>query len=57
MELIKMHDTLKISKNIDGSFTMDWDKEDPSWSWMNDLTSTEIQVIIEQETKNAIDKK
>ena len=32
-------DTLKISENADGSFTMDWDKEDPNWSWMNSLTS------------------
>jgi hypothetical protein len=47
-----MHDTLKISKNDDGSFTMDWDKEDSNWSWMNNLTSTEIQVIIQQTIQN-----
>jgi len=41
-------DTLKITENADGSFTMDWDKEDPKWSWMNSLTSAEIQVIVQQ---------
>jgi hypothetical protein len=45
-------DTLKITQNEDGSYTMDWDKEDPKWSWMNSLTSKEIQVIIEQAIKD-----
>ena len=44
-------DTLKITENADGSFTMDWDKEDPNWSWLNGLTSKEIQVIVEQAIK------
>jgi len=41
-------DTLKITQNGDGSFTMDWDKDDPQWSWLNNLTSAEIQIIVEQ---------
>jgi hypothetical protein len=41
-------DSLKITENEDGSFTMDWDPQDPKWSWLNDLTSKEIQVIVEQ---------
>jgi hypothetical protein len=41
-------DTLKITENADGSFTMDWDEKDPKWSWMNSLTSAEIQVIVRQ---------
>jgi hypothetical protein len=41
-------DTLKISQNADGSFTMDWDKEDPNWSWLNGLTSKEISIIVQQ---------
>jgi hypothetical protein len=44
-------DTLKISQNEDGSFTMDWDSEDPNWKWLNGLTSKEIQVIIEEAIK------
>ncbi len=44
-------DSLKISQNEDGSFTMDWDQEDPNWKWLNGLTSKEIQVIIEEAIK------
>ena len=32
-------DSLKINKNEDGSFTAEWDKKDPDWSWLNNLTS------------------
>ena len=45
------NDSLKINQNEDGSFTVEWDKEDPDWKWMNDLTSKEIQVIIDQAIK------
>jgi hypothetical protein len=44
-------DSLKISQNNDGSFTMDWDKEDPNWKFLNHLTSAEIQVMIQQAIK------
>ena len=45
------NDSLKINRNEDGSFTCEWDKSDPNWKWMNDLTSKEIQVIIDQAIK------
>jgi hypothetical protein len=48
-------DSLKISQNADGSFTMDWDKEDPNWKWLNGLTSAEIQVIVQQAIKDFTD--
>jgi len=44
-------DSLQISQNADGSFTLNWDKNDPTWSWLNQLTSSEIQVIMEQAIK------
>ena len=40
--------SLKINQNKDGSFTVEWDKQDPKWSWMNNLTSKEIQGIMEK---------
>jgi hypothetical protein len=43
-----MEDTLKITENADGSFTMDWDKNDPKWAWMNGLTNEQVQIIIKQ---------
>ena len=53
-----MNDSLKIIQNKDGSYTAEWDKEDPDWKWMNNFTSAEIQVIIQQaiqESKNQND--
>jgi len=41
-------DSLTIKQNSDGSYEINWDKEDPNWSWMNSLTSSEIQIIIQQ---------
>ena len=43
-----MNNSLSITQNEDGSYTAEWDKEDPDWKWMNSLTSAEIQVIIRQ---------
>ena len=42
------NDSLKINQNKDGSFTAEWDKQDPEWKWMNNLTTEEIQVVIEK---------
>ncbi len=50
-----MKDTLEITENGDGSFTMDWDPEDPKWKFLNGLTSKEIQVIVEQAIKEHLD--
>ncbi len=43
-----MKDSLKIQKNSDGSFTAEWDKKDPDWNWLNNLTSKELQNVFEQ---------
>ena len=39
-------DTLNVKENEDGSFTMEWDPEDPLWSWLNTMTEEEITKII-----------
>lgn len=44
-------DSLEIFQNEDGSFSMEWDKEDPKWSFLNELTTEEIQSIIERGLK------
>ena len=43
-----MNDSLKIHQNEDKSFSIEWDKEDPEWKWLNDLTSKEIEIIMKQ---------
>jgi hypothetical protein len=47
-------DTLKIIEQPDGSFQIEWDKEDPKWSWLNGMTTKEIQVIMEQAIKEEL---
>ena len=41
-------DSLRINQNSDGSFSVDWDRNDPNWKFMNHLTSREIQCIIQE---------
>jgi hypothetical protein len=48
-------DSLKITQNEDGSFLMDWDPQDPKWSFLNGLTSKEVQVIMEAAIKDYLD--
>jgi len=51
-----MEDTLKITENADGSFTMDWDKNDPKWAWMNGLTNEQVQIIIKQAIESSLEE-
>ena len=46
-----MEDSFRIHQNADGTYTAEWDKEDPKWSFLNNFTSKELQVIIEQAIK------
>ena len=41
-------DSLKITENADGTFTMEWDKDDQKWNWLNGKTSAEISAIVEE---------
>ncbi len=49
---MQSNDSLKIKQNSDGTYMMEWDKEDPNWKFLNNLTSKEIQVIMEQAIKD-----
>ena len=49
-------DSLKIHQNEDGSFSLEWDKEDPKWNWMNHLTSKEIETIMNKAIRNSINE-
>ena len=52
---IATSDSLKVEQNKDGSFTLEWDKDDPQWSFLNGMTTQEIQTIIEQAVKEGLD--
>ena len=49
-------DSLKVNQNKDGSFTLEWDKDDPQWKFLNDLTSTEIQTMIESVVRSKLNE-
>ena len=47
-EINLMDDSLKITQNDDGSYAAEWDKNDPTWKFLNHLTSDQIQIMIQQ---------
>ena len=51
-----MEMSLKINQNDNGSFTVEWDKKDPDWMFLNQLTSEEIQDMISEVIKNDSDE-
>ena len=50
-----MTDSLKVHQNEDGTFSLEWDKDDPNWSWLNNMTSKEIQSFMEKAIKDGLD--
>jgi len=53
---IATSDSLKVNQNKDGTFTLEWDKNDPRWNFLNDLTSTEIQTMIESVVRTKLNE-
>jgi len=53
---IATSDSLKVNQNKDGTFTLEWDKDDPQWKFLNDLTSTEIQTMIESVVRTKLNE-
>ena len=51
-----MEMSLKINQNDNGSFTAEWDKKDPDWMFLNDLTSEEIQDMISEVIKDDLNE-
>ena len=43
--------SLEVKQNDNGSFTVEWDKKDPNWMFLNQLTSEEIQDMIQEVIK------
>ena len=43
-----MSNNLNFNQNNDGSYTIEWDRNDPEWKWLNNLTSKEIEGIVKE---------
>lgn len=50
-------DTLKVKQNDDGSYCIEWDKSDPKWKWLNDLTEGQIQSMIRSAVEHDLNGK
>lgn len=49
-------DSLKINQNQDGSFSLEWDRQDSKWNWLNDLTSKEIEDILHEAIRHQVNE-
>ena len=49
-----MKDNLKVDQNKDGTFSLEWDKDDPNWKFLNGKTSKEIQEIVNRAIKDGL---
>lgn len=45
---------MDVKEQEDGSFVIEWNPEDPQWSWLNGLTSEQIQCIMEQAVRDSL---
>ena len=43
-----MSNNLNFNQNDDGCYTIEWDRNDPEWKWLNNLTSKEIEGIVKE---------
>jgi hypothetical protein len=39
-------DSLNVIEQPDGSFQLEWHKDDQKWNWLNGLTQEEITAIL-----------
>lgn len=46
VEKVSSEDSLKVIENEDGSFTLEWDPNDPRWCMFNDIPEEELSKII-----------
>tara|TARA_B100001287_G_C22379291_1_gene388009 strand:+ start:83 stop:232 length:150 start_codon:yes stop_codon:yes gene_type:complete len=42
---------MEVKQNDNGSFTVEWDKKDPDWKFLNQLTSEQIESMIQEVVK------
>ena len=41
-------DSLKVKQQDDGQYVLEWDKKDPNWKFLNDLTPEQVRCIVEE---------
>ena len=46
VEKVSSEDSLTVTENEDGTFTVEWAPNDPRWSMFNDIPEEELSKII-----------
>lgn len=49
-------DSLKVNENEDGTFTIEWDGNDPRYSFLNDLTEEQITELLTRGLEEQVKK-
>lgn len=52
-----MKDSLNVTQNEDGSFEISWDKNDPTWSFLNNVPSEFIEKTLIEIIGKELDSK
>ena len=50
-----MEDSLKILET-ENSFEIQWDPEDPKWSFLNYMTEEEVNQLLQEALENSLNK-
>ena len=56
VEKVSSEDSLQVIENEDGTFTIEWDPNDPRWSMFNDIPEEELSKIIIDGLKQACEE-
>jgi hypothetical protein len=48
----EIEDSLKVTENDDGTFTIEWDPCDSSYSVWNDMTEEELSAMLMEQIKS-----
>lgn len=49
-------DSLRVTEEKDGSFTVEWDSTDPAYSWLNEKTEEELTKILTEQIESYLDQ-
>ncbi len=52
----EIEDSLKVTENEDGTFTIEWDPCDSRYSVWNDMTQEQMSAMIEESIKKLIEE-
>jgi len=55
VEKVSSEDSLQIIENDDGTFTLEWDPNDPRWSMFNDIPEEELSAMITNGLKDYLE--